>query len=54
METIGADPATYRAVRQAILESRDGDSAGLAPRLEGGRLVYQRRAVWLVDAKPLG
>ncbi|MDP2950150.1 MAG: methyltransferase domain-containing protein [Chloroflexota bacterium] len=55
MKAIGADPATYRAVRQAMLESSDDDSAGLAPRLEeGGRLVYERRVVWLVAAKPLG
>ncbi|MDP2949896.1 MAG: hypothetical protein Q8P22_10210, partial [Chloroflexota bacterium] len=54
MKAIGADPATYRAVREALLESMEGDTAGLSPRLEGGRLVYQRRAVWLVAAKPLG
>jgi ubiquinone/menaquinone biosynthesis C-methylase UbiE len=52
MEAIDADAATYQAVRELMLASADDDSAGFSPRLEGGRLVYERRAAWLVAAKP--
>lgn len=52
MDTVGATPAAVAEVRRLMLDSRDGDTAGMGVRLEeSGRLTFIRRGVWLVARK---